>query len=100
VVGGTGVSSVYWADVKAKRRIEPKFPEAAKALNIKEESCQVRFYIDEKGKPYDVKVEKCSNIFHQNVMEAAWKWRFYPYKSETGVAVKSTFVLKLTFKLR
>jgi hypothetical protein len=33
-------------------------------------------------------------------MEAAWKWRFYPYKSETGVAVKSTFVLKLTFKLR
>jgi protein TonB len=99
-LGGTGIASVYWADVKAKRRVEPRFPEAAKQLNITEETCQVRFFIDERGKPYDIQVEKCSNIFHENVLEAAWKWRFYPYKSENGDAVKSTFVLKLTFKLR
>ncbi len=98
-LGGTGVNMVHWSDVKPKRRVNPKFPQAAKALNITEESCNVRFFIDEQGKPYDIKVEKCSNLFHENVLAAAWKWRFYPVKSENGTAVKSSFVLRIKFKL-
>jgi periplasmic protein TonB len=99
VLGGTGVKAVHWSKVKAKRQVSPKFPEAAKALNLKEERCQVRFFIDEKGKPYEVVIEKCPVVFHASVKEAAYKWRFFPMKDK-GKAVKSQFVLSILFKLR
>ena len=98
-LGGTGVKAVHWSKVKNKRMPQFKFPEAAKALNMKEEVCQVRFFIDEKGKPYDVKVEKCPAVFHESVKEAAWKWRFYPMK-DGGKPIRSQFVLSILFKLR
>ena len=56
-------------------------PQAAKALNITEETCQVRFFINEKGVPEKIDVLKCSKIFHASLMEAAEKWRFYPQRS-------------------
>ena len=43
--------------------MKPKFPKKAKVLGIKEASCLVRFYIDEKGKPEKVnplKKDTCS----------------------------------------
>lgn len=98
-LGGTGVRAVHWSQVKAKRRVDPVFPEAAKALGLKEERCQVRLFIDEKGVPYDSDLEKCPKIFQENAKSAAMDWRFYPYKEE-GVAKKTTFVLSFKFVLR
>jgi len=101
VLGGQlgGTKAYHWSEVKPKRRVKPKFPAAAKALNLTEERCQVRFFIDEKGKPYDIKIEKCPTVFHDAVKTAAWNWRFYPMK-ENGKAVRAQFVLGITFKLR
>jgi len=90
---------VHWSEVKAKRRVSPKMPEAAKALNMKEERCQVRFFIDEKGKPYDIQLETCPKIFHESAKAAAWQWRFYPMK-DGGKAVKAQFVLGITYRLK
>jgi TonB family protein len=73
-------------------------PEAAKALGFKEEQCQVRFFIDDKGMPTDIKVESCPKVFEEAVMEAAWKWRFYPYR-DAGKAMPAQFVLNVIFKL-
>jgi protein TonB len=83
--------------MKAKRRVKPKYPASAKQLNL-EGSCQIRFYIDEKGKPYEIKIEKCPKVFHDAAKQAAWGWRFYPMRVE-GKAVKAEFVLALKFKL-
>ena len=65
---------------------------------MKEEVCQVRFFIDEKGVPYDVKIEKCPKVFHDSAKEAAWRWRFYPMR-DGGKSVKAQFILSLKFKL-
>ncbi|MEC7983529.1 MAG: energy transducer TonB [Myxococcota bacterium] len=99
-LGGTGFSAVHWSDVKPKRKVKPKFPQAAKALNIREASCFVHFYIDEKGKPEKVNIEKCASVFHASVEKAAMKWRFYPMKNSSGKRVKASFKLKIKFKLR
>ena len=98
-LGGTGVKAVHWSKVKNKRMPQFKFPEAAKALNMKEEVCQVRFFIDEKGVPYDVKIEKCPKVFHAEIQSKAYKARFYPLKSN-GKSIKGQFVLSIRFKLR
>ena len=97
---GTDAVPVTWTEVKSRIRVEPRFPEAAKQLNITEETCRVKFYIDEQGEPYDVQVEECHELFHENVLDAAWKWRFYPYENPDGDAIKSFFTLKFTFRLR
>jgi TonB family protein len=59
----------------------------------------VRFTVNEKGVPTDVTADNCPKIFQQSALEAAWKWRFYPYK-DNGVAQSATFVLDILFKLK
>jgi hypothetical protein len=96
---GGGPLSVHWSQVGVKVRATPKMPEAARVLSFSEESCNVRFFIDEKGKPYDVRLEECPTIFHDSALEAAWQWRFYPYR-DNGVPTKAQFVLSIIYKLR
>ncbi len=96
--GHSEVRAVHWSEVKPKRRIAPKMPDAAKQLNMSEERCNVRFFINEKGVPYDVRLETCPAVFHESALEAAWKWRFYPMKVE-GKAVKTQFTLAILYRL-
>jgi len=102
VLGGTlnGFSSVHWTDVKVKRRVPPKFPKAAKAAGITEETCHVRFFVNTKGIPEKVEVEKCSKLFHASAIEAANKWRFYPLKSDSGQKQTATFILRIKYRLK
>jgi periplasmic protein TonB len=106
VVGGqlgnqlNGFTSVHWTDVKIKKRVQPKMPQAAKALNITEETCQVRFFIDTKGIPEKIDILKCSKIFHDSARTAAQKWKFYPLRSETGQKQSATFILNIKYRLK
>ena len=103
IVGGMGSGggprAVHSADVAVKYRARPKMPEAARVLSFTEESCNVRFFIDEKGKPYDIQLEECPTIFRDSALEAAWQWRFYPYRDK-GVPMKAQFVLSILYRLR
>jgi len=78
---------------------DPKLPEAARKLQIQEAQCNVRLYIDKKGKPYDVKITECDTIFHEEILKVAYKWRFEPYRVD-GEPTKAAFSLQLTFKLK
>ena len=48
--------------------------------------------------PTDIKAENCPKVFQDSAMEAAWKWRFYPYL-DAGKAMPAQFVLDIIFKL-
>ena len=63
-----------------------------------EGDCKVRFFIDEKGKPYDVKIEACPKPFEQAAIDAGMASSFYPMKVE-GKTVKTSFVYNYKFKL-
>jgi len=98
-LGGPPVRAVHWSEVEVKKRVQPKMPDAAKELGLSEERCQVRFFIDEKGEPYDVRIETCPAIYQQSALEAAWGWRFYPMKVE-GQKVRAQFVLTIVYRLK
>lgn len=99
-LGGTGdnVKAVHWSQVKPKKRVTPVFPEAAKALGLKEESCPVKLKIDEKGVPYELDLDKCPKLFHEAVTDALMKWRFYPHE-EGGRPMAASFTLNIKFQL-
>jgi protein TonB len=93
---GGDIRSVHWSEVRIRSKVPPRMPEAAKALGL-ESRCLIRFFIDEKGKPYDIKVEKCPKVYHENVLKAAWKWKFYPMRVE-GKPARAQFVQPIRFK--
>ena len=92
------IRNVHWCRVVPKVMIAPKYPVEAQKKGI-EGVCKVRFFIDEEGKPYDIKIEQCPEVFHEAATKAAWKWRFTPFE-EDGEAVKATFLLALRFTLK
>jgi TonB family protein len=97
-LGGTGTAvATHYSQVKPKRQVSPRYPQAASDLGLGEERCIAVVFIDKKGKPTKVDVERCSSVFHAEVKRALMSWRFYPYKTG-GVATEATFKMPIRFK--
>ena len=97
-LGGTGTSvSTHYSKVKPKRKVEPRYPQAATDLGMGVERCIANVVIDVKGKPKSVDVLNCPSVFHAEVKRAMMAWRFYPYKSG-GTAMEANFKMPITFK--
>lgn len=90
---------VHWSEVEVKKRVNPPFPEAAKQLGLKEESCVVRIFIDPTGTPSRVEPRKCSELFRDAAVNAGMQWRFYPLK-EGGRAISAQFDINFVFRLK
>ena len=107
-IGGSGTDfqSIHWTQVEVKRQVRPKFPEKLKSLLTKKSTanCIARFYIDQKGIPEKIVFPAhgkwdCPKVIHEDIKTALFKWRFNPYKNNRGQTVKSTFLLRITFRL-
>ena len=68
-------------------------------VGFDEATCNVRFFIDERGKPYDIVLEECPNVFRDSALAAAWQWKFYPM-TDGGKAIKAQFVLSIKYRLQ
>ena len=101
VIGGQlgGVRVFHHRELEVKKRILPGYPEAAKPLNLGDQRCKVQVFIDEKGIPYDAKVEDCPKVFHQATREGILKWRWYPPKADRQ-KVKARTTIVVNFKLK
>ncbi len=101
VVGGTGsaVRVMHHSEVEVKKRVDPKYPKAAKDANLGDQRCLVKVKIDEAGKPYDVKVENCPKVFHGATREAIMKWAWYPPKVDKQ-KVKAQITIGVNYKVR
>jgi hypothetical protein len=96
--GEDEATAVHFSAVKVRKRVAPKMPEEAKELNLGEARCELRFFVDERGRPYDVRPEECPEIYRASALEAAWQWRFEPMRID-GEAVKAQFVLVIVYRL-
>jgi hypothetical protein len=100
VLGGTlgGVRVFHHSELEVKKRINPEYPEAARALNIGDQRCLAKVFIDEEGVPYDVQVESCPKVFFEDTKSAILKWRWYPPK-DGKTKVKAQTTIAVTYKL-
>ncbi|MCB9741035.1 MAG: TonB family protein [Alphaproteobacteria bacterium] len=90
--------AVHWSEIRVKRQVTPQMPEAAKALMLVGQ-CQVRFFVDTRGRPTAIKVEECSEVFEASTLEAAEGWRFHPLVVD-GERVPFQCLLTVRYKQR
>ncbi len=83
---------------KALKRVQPQYPEAAKALKISG-TVLVRVEIDESGAVTAARLLCGPDIISQASVEAAWKWSFSPTSvSGTPVRVRGTLTFNFTLQ--
>ncbi len=101
VLGGqlSGVRVFHHSELEVKKRIEPVYPDAAKALNLGEQRCIVKVIIDEEGVPVDVSVDQCPKVFDTPTREAILKWRWYPPKDGKN-RVKAQTTLAIVYRMK
>ena len=91
---------VSGADVRVRRRVTPRYPVAARTLDIAETRCIVAFSISSRGLPESIHIDGCPQVFHASLREAAQQWRFYPVRDATGQPSPASFRLAVVFKLQ
>jgi protein TonB len=96
---GGGPKVFHHSELEAKKKVQPEYPEAALSLNLGDQRCMARVFIDEEGVPYDVIVEKCPNVFHPVTKETILKWRWYPPKDGKN-KVKAQTTIGVTYKMK
>jgi len=89
---------VHYSQLEFRTKIIPTFPRAAKKLGLTSEDCQVRVRVNAKGRPEDISILSCPAVFHEELLRAASKWRFYPATSG-GQPVSATTVIPVQFRL-
>lgn len=101
VLGGqlSGVRVFHHSELEVKKRVEPVYPDAARDLNLGEQRCIVKVFIDEEGVPYDVSVDQCPNVFDTPTREAILKWRWYPPKDGKN-RVKAQTTIGITYRMK
>lgn len=97
VLGGTGPKVVHHSEVEVKKRVQPDYPSAARGMAMGAQRCLATVYIDEKGEPFKVEIDKCPKVFHPNTEEALLKWRWYPYRAD-GQKLKVKTKIAVTYK--
>lgn len=92
--GGGDTRTVHSSDLRAKRRVEPRYPEAARALHLGEQRCRARVSIGADGVPTDVEVSGCPAVFHPDTEVAIRGWRWWPPRVDgRPAAVVTTIVV-------
>lgn len=96
--GGGGTRVVHHTDLAVRTRVQPRFPEAARAFARPEERCEVIVEVDEAGVPSAVSAPSCPVVFRGAALEAARQWRWSPYLVD-GRPSRAQFKLQFIFRL-
>lgn len=83
--------------INVKRRVAPRWPTSSKSAQVTYAHCQVKVWIDEEGKPYQVLPNVCDQDFANAVIVAVKQWRFKPWLVDDQ-ASKAAFLLDVNFK--
>jgi outer membrane biosynthesis protein TonB len=89
---------VHRLQMEARKRVEPRYPEAARALGLGQQRCLALVSVDEEGIPYEVEISGCPLAFHPATREALLAWRFYPPKMGKE-RVKGQMSIAVTYRL-
>ena len=90
--------AIHWSEVKVREPVKgdsiaPATPPSGNGETV----CDVRFFVDETGAPYDVKIEDCPEEYSDGVLETARRTLFEPLVID-GEAVKHQFVSRTTYR--
>jgi periplasmic protein TonB len=87
-------------ELRATNRVEPTYPATSRRLG-EEGSVQLRVFVDEKGRPQDVAVDRSSghSRLDQAAISAVKRWRFQPATGGSG-PIGTWSRVTITFRLQ
>ena len=92
--GGAAPRVVHHSELRAKRRVDPVYPDEARALRLGDQRCVARVRIDADGVPSRVRVDGCPDVFHGPTERALLRWRWAAPRDERGpVPAETTLVI-------
>jgi outer membrane biosynthesis protein TonB len=97
--GGADPRVFHHSELQPKKRVQPDYPEGARALSLGDQRCKAVVTIDEEGVPTSVVVQDCPTVFHTATKEALFKWRWYAPKDGRR-KVSAQTVIAITYTLR
>lgn len=83
------------ASVVPRRRVSPRFPLEAYGVHPTA-TCMAVLYLDARGRPEEVSVSRCPQVFHAPTVRALRRWRFEPPTVE-GEPVESRFGIRIRY---
>lgn len=92
----SSVQQVHRSEVRPRMLAEPSYPAAARGMNLGEVTCRVRVQIDERGRPEDLQIDSCPQLFHDEVRRAVQRSRWYPFNLG-GVRHRAQFAIAYRF---
>ncbi len=95
--GGGPVASVLRAE--ARHLAQPRYPDAARAMNLGEQVCRAHVSLSAKGWPEEVRVTGCPEVFHPAVRDAMRRSRWYPVRVGRE-RIRATTLVAVRFVLR
>jgi outer membrane biosynthesis protein TonB len=95
VIGAT----VQQSQIKWKVQTQPNYPKAAETMDLGEQRCKVKMYIDEKGVPFKIDFVSCPKVFEEETERALMTWRAYPYKVGSE-KTRANFQLTIVYRQR
>jgi Gram-negative bacterial TonB protein C-terminal len=87
------VPQVAPTELRPKRRVTPAMPKG-----IKSATCDVKVWIDEEGKPYQVLPVACDDAVAQPAVDALEKWVWWPYRVD-GEPRRVSTTITVVFKV-
>ncbi len=97
--GGGGPRVFHHRELQLRASPPGTYPREAKALNLGEVTCYAKVLIDDRGKPFEVEVERCPLAFHGAARKTLLKWRWYAPRDENRARVSAQTVVRVTFRL-
>ena len=67
------------SDLRVRTMAIPKYPDAARDLQLQPQRCEARVRMNGAGLPLQIQVEGCHEALHDSARESLLAWRWYPY---------------------
>lgn len=91
---GDGARTVRSEDLSWRRRVDPRFPAAAREQGVTDGRCVTTVTFDGSGRTSDVEIAGCASVFHDAVRDAMFGSRVYaPHGAAQRVRIVFQFDL-------
>ena len=92
VAESDGPTLIHWSEMNLIKKVPAIYPEEAAG----EGSCTVRLFVDDDGRPTDIRPVDCAEPWLRPAMQALWQWQFRPLE-EDGQPIPVQFLYTVVF---
>lgn len=93
-----GPRTYHVSEVKVKKQLPFKYPEAARKLDVGDATCKVKVILDVSGSPVRIEEQVCARGFFDDARDTLMKWR-WEAPLVNGAPVEAQFSMTIKYSI-